>query len=128
MLFNKNIILSILQDQFEEDIQSYVDDTVMKLDVYDLEGVFDSPVDYAILGDIDEITVEEYAIEDDEDNRTISGTIEIEVTVDGFSHWDNDSIFIGSERMTLGFLFRFFAETTKKKKVKYTNLELEYIY
>lgn len=62
MLYNKNIINEILLSEFLEEIEAEVDYYVMMLDKDKLEQYFDEPVDDIVLGETDEVEVQEFEL------------------------------------------------------------------
>lgn len=123
MLFNQNIIAEILRSSFGNEIEEFVNDCVMDLEDYDLEDVFTETVDFAVLDCIDEIAVEDYRVEDEEDGRTVSGELGITAVLDGFETVGSENVFKDTGVTVFEAAFSFYAVGGK-----YSDIELEYLY
>lgn len=113
MLFNKNIILEILQSNFWNKIESYIDEYIMELEPYELEQVFDFTVDYGLMDGIGEIVIEEYHVEQTIREQLVSGIFSTLVSVEGYTHWEKENVFVGVEEIELVFYFSFLAQDEK---------------
>lgn len=123
MLYNKNIILHILSGKFGDEIESYIQDCVMRMDSDELELYFKQELDYAVLDMINQMTVQNFEIEmDGEAQATISGILEVLADINGYVHWDNEEIYVGSAVVIIDLLYEFHTENEE-----YTNLYLEHI-
>lgn len=123
MLFNQNIIAEILRSSFGNEIEEFVHDCVADLEDYDLEDVFTETVDFAVLDCIDEIAVEDYRVEDEEDGRTVSGELGITAVLDGFETVGSENVFKDTGVTVFEAAFSFYAVGGK-----YSDIELEYLY
>lgn len=123
MLFNQNIIAEILRSSFGNEIEEFVNGCVTDLEDYDLEDVFTETVDFAVLDCIDEIAVEDYRVEDEEDGRTVSGELGITAVLDGFETVGSENVFKDTGVTVFEAAFSFYAVGGK-----YSDIELEYLY
>ncbi len=111
MLLNKNIVLEIIRTNFSEQVEFESAMRVMDMYGYELEDIFDFPVDYAVLDSLGEMEIVEYSVAEDE--KTIMGVLQLESIVEGYVHWDGSDEYWGSGETVLGFNFRFKAEDEK---------------
>lgn len=111
MLLNKNIVLEIIRSNFGEQIEFESTMRVMDMHGYELEEIFDFPIDYALLDLLGEMEVEEYSVA--EDGKTVTGVLQVEAFIEGYVHWDGSDEYWGSGETVLGFKFGFKAEDEK---------------
>lgn len=124
MLYNKNIILNILNNTFSDEIEAFVQKCVLEMDEEELETFFEQEVDYAFFDEIEQIVIVDFEIESENDTeKSISGTLEISANIDGYIHWDDEAIYVGSTIITLGLLYDF-----QIQGKRYVDLYLEYLY
>lgn len=123
MLFNKNIVLEILRSNFSEEITSFVYSCVTELYEFELDNIFESTVDFAVLDTIDEMIVNDYSVEEEDDRQTVEGSFEVLISVDGYECINGDNIYKESGIVNFGIGFTFSAENKK-----YSNIDLEYLY
>lgn len=123
MLFNKNIILEILQSNFGNEIEAMVDACVMDMEPDELESIIEYSVDYAVLDEIEDMHVLDYGIENEGKQQTVSGVLEVRTMISGYSHWDGEDMYVedGSTSLGIGFVF-------DTDGMNHTNLQLEYLY
>lgn len=124
VLYNKNIILNILNSTFGDEIEEYIQNCVVEMDSNELKEYFEQETDYAVLDVLEQMVVQDFEVELDEENKElISGTLEISAEIDGYVHWEGEEIYIESAAVTIGLLYEFHAENEQ-----YTDLYLEYLY
>lgn len=123
MLFNKNIVLEILRSNFAEEIGRCVEKCVESLDDLELESIFESAVDFAALDVIEEMEVEDYTVEKEDDELYVEGTFEVVVSVDGYERINDETVYKDSGTVQFGIGFSFYIENGK-----YSEIELEYLY
>lgn len=123
-LYNKNIILNILVNVFGKNIETYIRDCIDKMEIEEIEEYFEQDIDYAVLAMINQMLVEDYEVEGNEENQqTISGTLEVKAEVDGWSKWEETEVFKESAEIPMELLYEF-----QVKDKKYGDLYLEYLY
>lgn len=107
MLFNKNIILEILQNDFWEKIESYIDEYIMDLEPYELNKYFGTAVDYGLMNGVGEIEIKAYSVEQKAKVQLVSGLFSASVSVEGYVYFEEESMFVGIEDVELFFDFSF---------------------
>ena len=123
MLFNRNIILEVLRSNFAKNIKEFVDKCIMEWDGFDLDDIFEEAVDFALLDSVEEMTIEEYNVEDENGGQTVDGICEITVAVNGFIKAGEDVAYRDTQIAVLGIGFSFYVENDK-----FSDMELEYLY
>lgn len=123
MLFNKNIILEILQSDFGNQVEAMIENCVMDMEASELELLMGYSVDYALLDGIEEIYVTEYEVESEHGEQNVSGVLDIKAMISGYTHWDGEEMHVedGVVNLVIGFYF----ETDGNQ---HTNLQLEQLY
>lgn len=121
MHYNKNIILEILQSNFEDEIESFVDCYVMDMEPYQLEEAFEQTADYALLEAIDDMDVINFHVEKDAENDSemLSGRFYVLAILEGYAYWDGEHVFLGTDEVELDFEFAFL-----KREDKYFDFEM----
>ncbi len=109
MRYNKNIILEILQSNFEDEIETFIDCYVMDLEAYELLRLFEHTADYAELGSINEMHVLDFRVEREEDEEIIDGIFFVQASIEGYAYWEHEHIYLGSEDAEFEFHFSFLA-------------------
>lgn len=123
-MYNKNIILNILSNIFRIEIETYIQKCIMCMEKEELEECFEEEVDYAMLHFLHQIIIENYEIETENENQEIvSGTVEVEAEIDGFSFEEEKSVYKDSTEITIGLLYEFHSSNGE-----YKDLYLEYLY
>lgn len=126
MLFNKNIILEILLSNFsnfESQIESLAGEYVMDLEDNQLHMMFVLPINFALVGGIEEIQVIDYQVLVDKEKSIVNGVMEVVVQLGGFDHWDGTNQCIEFAEGVMGIRFSF-----RVRNEEYDNLEMERIY
>lgn len=122
MSLNKNIVLEIIRTHFSEEVELEVTQSVMELESYELEEIFENSIDYADLDVINEMFIQKLEIFEDEDTGIIQGSIGINVFLDGYVHWEGENEFVDSREITLNYNFEFKSENTE-----YTDFNMDYV-
>ena len=122
MSLNKNIVLEIIRTHFSEEVELEVTQSVMELESYELEEIFENSIDYADLDVINEMFIQKLEIFEDEDTGIIQGSIGINVFLDGYVHWEGENEFVDSREITLNNNFEFKSENTE-----YTDFNMDYV-
>lgn len=123
MLLDNETVLHIIEDNFMDDVEHEVLTSVMSMDGYDLSEHFDDLVDYGDLEGIDELEVEEFTTEKEEECQTVSGTLQLLATVGAYVHWDGEDEYVESCEMKMEFSFYF-----EIADQKYRAFEIEYLW
>lgn len=123
MNYNKNIVLDILRSNFWDEIEKFVMDYVLDLENDELIEVFETLVDYAMLDYIEEMSVDCYEVEQEENKKNISGVLDVVANIDGYAHWDGEGNLIDDGEIEIGIGFRFYEE-----EEEYFDIVLEHLY
>ena len=123
MKFNRFIIQHIFETKFKDALNKKIAQDITRLDCEDLEVDFGEKSDIFELDYIDRIDVDNYEIEQDDDETLVSGEMEINAEINGFTYDHGEAFAAGSSLITLGYLFSF---TENENEV--SNLYLENIY
>ena len=129
MLYNKNIIMDILQRNFWDEIESNVEKCVMRMKDSEIESIFnyEYSIDFAMVDCIEEMDIQDWNAEEsqwEKGTQTVSGTLDILAQIEGYKYWDGEHIPVGTAGINIGFFFQFECQG----KEKFDNLELEHIY
>ena len=112
-LYNKNIILNILGSIFGDEIETYVYNYVLQMEV-----------DYAVFNRFDRLIVESYEVKSEgEQEDSISGVLEARSKVDAFVRFEEEAVYKGSMVLPVALWYEF-----RAKNKTYTDLHLEYLY
>lgn len=122
-MISKNDILQIIEENFLQELEQSVEESISNLESEDLESIFEQLVDYAELDTIDEVAIDDVEQEEDDIGVTIEGVMDIRVSLNGFSYWDGEYNYIEDAEYVLGFAFSFYAEGTE-----YSDFDMEHIY
>lgn len=107
MKFTRNVVLSIIQEHFEDEVYENTSRCVMDLNSDELEEDFDGLVDYAELDGIYEIDATDIEVEENDDVVTVMGILEVDASIEMYYYWDRENHHVGSAEKTLGFEFSF---------------------
>lgn len=122
-MISKNDILQIIEENFFEELEQAVENSILSFDEEEFESIFEQSVDYAELDTIDEVAIDNIEQEEDEDGVTIEGIMDVRVSLNGFVYWDGEYNYIEDGEYILGFAFNFHAEGTE-----YSDFDMEHIY
>lgn len=122
-MISKNDILQIIEENFLQELEQSVEESISNLESEDLESIFEQLVDYTELDTIDEVAIDDVEQEEDDTGVTIEGVMDIRVSLNGFSYWDGEYNYIEDAEYVLGFAFSFYAEGTE-----YSDFDMEHIY
>lgn len=117
MKFDKNLVSTILEHEFCQEIFEYAADSVMELGGEDLDSIFGQIVDYALLDTIEGVTLNNIEQETDEGECIrISGDMNIEMTLMGYVHFGGEDNYVGNVQECMDFSFSFWHEDGKNYK------------
>lgn len=122
-MLSRNAVLSIIENNFYDELTEYVAECVTRLEFEELDELFELSVDYAELDTVDQLRVSDLESEEEEDGEIISGMLEAEVTLDGYAYWDGENDFVGTAMQIFGFAFSFYVDGKT-----YSDFELVYEY
>lgn len=122
---NRNSILTLLEEYFLDDIEIFTMECVGDFTSDELSMIFtEYLVDYAKLDVIDELKVTEVESEREEDIEIVSGEMVLNISVEGYAHWDGDEEYLGTEEAEICYKFCF--EMMDEKVVSGITLEVLY--
>ena len=107
MLYNKNIVLEIILSCFSDVLEKAIYEEVVNLDSYELENIFQQIIDFAEVGDIGDAEIEYYRVDTDEKMNKVYGIIKVDVSLDGYVHWDGENELLDTENHEFEFDFKF---------------------
>lgn len=107
MKYDKNLVGTIIENEFYDDLYNYIAEIVEQLDGRDLDEAFDMYVDYAELDNIQSVNIQNVEQENEEKNVTIHGELEAEIFMRGYVYFDGENHCVGEIDcvMELSFLF-----------------------
>ena len=107
MSYNKNIVLEMISSTFWDEIETFVEENVMDFEGEELMDIFAQPVDYALLDSIESMSILDFDTDKEEENESISGTLQVVALVEGYVHWDGENVWLEDEEMCMGIAFCF---------------------
>ena len=107
MSYNKNIILEMLSSTFWDEIESFVERIVMDYKDDDLIDIFEQPTDYTLLDSIQAMRVLDFFTEQDDEKERIYGKLQIEASIEGYVHWDDEVEWLGDKEECIEVAFDF---------------------
>ena len=107
MLARKESVLHIIEENFMKDLEYEVLTSVMGMDGYDLSQYFEQLVDYGDLEGMDDLGVEKFETDRDEERQTVSGILRLNAMVGGYVHWDEEDEYMESCEIPMEFSFSF---------------------
>ncbi len=119
MLLNNIIILEILQNNFGERIDSEIYESIMLLDQYDFENMFECPVEMIGEYEIEDMNVDSYSVEPGKTSNEISGILSVLVALKGYVIFENKPEFLEDTEAELIYSFSFSSFGRK-----YTNFDI----
>lgn len=123
MEYNYNIILEILRSAFWKEIEIYVKNYVLGLETDQLMDLFQTSLKFAMLHYIEEMGVADYEVGQQEEQKYISGTLNVTAEIDCFIDWDGEDEWDGTREIEIVIDFGFY-----EKGEKYFDLELLHLY
>lgn len=121
MLYNKNIVLQIIVSNFSNELEMAIYEATKDLDGFELEEIFEQLIDFAEVDDIGNTEVVDYKVDVCDDVNVLHGIIKVDVSLDGYVHWDGENEILDTQNYEFEFEFGF-----KDKEEKYYDFELEW--
>ena len=91
-MISKNDILQIIEENFLQELEQSVEESISNLESEDLESIFEQLVDYAELDTIDEVAIDSIEQEEDDVGVAIEGVMDVRVSLNGFAYWGGSII------------------------------------
>lgn len=104
---NRNNILTLLEEYFLDDIEIFTMECVGDFTSDELSIFTEYLVDYAKLDVIDELKVTEVESEREEAIEIVNGEMLLNISVEGYAHWDGDEEYLGTEEVEICYKFCF---------------------
>ena len=102
MKYDRNLVATIIENEFWDDLYNEIDDSVMNMEGQELDEAFETYVDYAELDQIE--------------NVKVRGILEADVSLDGYVYFEGENNMVNSSEVTLEFEFQFEHQNGKNRQ------------
>lgn len=116
MKYDRNLVATIIENEFWDDLYNEIDDSVMNMEGQDLDEVFETYVDYAELDQIENVKVVRVEQEEDDTCTIVRGILEVDVSLDGYVYFEGENNMVNSSEVTLEFEFQFEHQSGKNRQ------------
>lgn len=116
MKYDRNLVATIIENEFWDDLYNEIDDSVMNMEGQDLDEVFETYVDYAELDQIENVKVVRVEQEEDDTCTIVRGILEADVSLDGYVYFEGENNMVNSSEVTLEFEFQFEHQNGKNRQ------------
>ena len=116
MKYDRNLIATIIENEFWDDLYNEIDDSVMNMEGQELDEAFETYVDYAELDQIENVKVVRVEQEEDDTCTIVRGILEADVSLDGYVYFEGENNMVNSSEVTLEFEFRFEHQNGKNRQ------------
>lgn len=116
MKYDRNLVATIIENEFWDDLYNEIDDSVMNMEGQDLDEVFETYVDYAELDQIENVKVVRVEQEEDDTCTIVRGILEADVSLDGYLYFEGENNMVNSSEVTLEFEFQFEHQNGKNRQ------------
>lgn len=107
-MLDRNSVLILLEECFWDEIEAFTIECVGEFDSDELAVIFtEYLVDYAQLDEIEQLIITEMEIERDNEVEIVSGKMQLDISVEGYAHWDGDEEYLGTEETEICYKFCF---------------------
>ena len=107
MKYDRNLVATIIENEFWDDLYNEIDDSVMNMEGQELDEAFETYVDYAELDQIENVKVVRVEQEEDDTCTIVRGILEADVSLDGYVYFEGENNMVNSSEVTLEFEFQF---------------------
>ena len=107
MKYDRNLVATIIENEFWDDLYNEIDDSVMNMEGQELDEAFETYVDYAELDQIENVKVVRVEQEEDDTCTIVRGILEADVSLDGYLYFEGENNMVNSSEVTLEFEFQF---------------------
>lgn len=107
MKYDRNLVATIIENEFWDDLYNEIDDSVMNMEGQELDEAFETYVDYAELDQIENVKVVRVEQEEDDTCTIVRGILEADVSLDGYVYFERENNMVNSSEVTLEFEFQF---------------------
>lgn len=116
MKYDRNLVATIIENEFWNDLYNEIADSVMNLEGQELDEAFETYVDYAELDQIENVKVVRVEQEEDDTCTIVRGILEADVSLDGYVYFDGENNMVNSSEVTLEFEFQFVHQNGKNSQ------------
>ena len=116
MKYDRNLVATIIENEFWDDLYNEIDDSVMNMEGQDLDEAFETYVDYAELDQIENVKVDRVEQEEDDTCTIVRGILEADVSLDGYVYFEGENNMVNSSEVTLEFEFQFDHQNGKNRQ------------
>lgn len=116
MKYDRNLVATIIENEFWDDLYNEIDDSVMNMEGQELDEAFETYVDYAELDQIENVKVVRVEQEEDDTCTIVRGILEADVSLDGYVYFEGENNMVNSSEVTLEFEFQFGHQNGKNRQ------------
>ena len=116
MKYDRNLVATIIGNEFWDDLYNEIDDSVMNMEGQELDEAFETYVDYAELDQIENVKVVRIEQEEDDTCTIVRGILEADVSLDGYVYFEGENNMVNSSEVTLEFEFQFEHQNGKNRQ------------
>lgn len=116
MKYDRNLVATIIENEFWDDLYNEIDDSVMNMEGQELDEAFETYVDYAELDQIENVKVVRVEQEEDNTCTIVRGILEADVSLDGYVYFEGENNMVNSSEVTLEFEFQFEHQNGKNRQ------------
>ena len=116
MKYDRNLVATIIENEFWDDLYNEIDDSVMNMEGQELDEAFERYVDYAELDQIENVKVVRVEQEEDDTCTIVRGILEADVSLDGYVYFEGENNMVNSSEVTLEFEFQFEHQNGKNRQ------------
>ena len=116
MKYDRNLVATIIENEFWDDLYNEIDDSVMNMEGQELDEAFETYVDYAELDQIENVIVVRVEQEEDDTCTIVRGILEADVSLDGYVYFEGENNMVNSSEVTLEFEFQFEHQNGKNRQ------------
>ena len=116
MKYDRNLVATIIENEFWDDLYNEIDDSVMNMEGQELDEAFETYVDYAELDQIENVKDVRVEQEEDDTCTIVRGILEADVSLDGYVYFEGENNMVNSSEVTLEFEFQFEHQNGKNRQ------------
>ena len=116
MKYDRNLVATIIENEFWDDLYNEIDDSVMNMEGQELDEAFETYVDYPELDQIENVKVVRVEQEEDDTCTIVRGILEADVSLDGYVYFEGENNMVNSSEVTLEFEFQFEHQNGKNRQ------------
>ena len=116
MKYDRNLVATIIENEFWDDLYNEIDDSVMNMEGQELDEAFETYVDYAELDQIENVKVVRVEQEEDDTCAIVRGILEADVSLYGYVYFEGENNMVNSSEVTLEFEFQFEHQNGKNRQ------------